>query len=521
MTEKEVSALIQSAKKSGVSLATVESCTGGLIARRLTAIAGSSEVFWGGFITYDNSAKELMVGVPAELLKLKGAVSAEVAGLMAENGLTAMSQAIESSERSSVASAKRRICVSTTGIAGPGGGAADKPVGLCYVGIAASGLPTAVIELRQPEGQTRELNQNAFSDSALAAVSRLVKAFAGTSVLFAAFSFLALSASASPIHLELETGIPHQQVSLATDFMEWQPWVMTEDRPGHYVYSFEEPWETEVAYKFIVDGAWIADPANPLSSPDGHGGSNSRVEVAGFHEDPWLALLPGMSELRRADLQLTDLEGSPRTITIVGARDGRPSVTVYFQDGGDFLDRTGAVALLANLSAQPGLPAFTGVFIPPKDRMREYEFLPAYADFVTTVVVPAVEAWDPVTGGSRTRRVLVGPSLGGLVTLYTALRSPGVFAYAASQSASLWFQDGALVKTLGAPVTDPSLALKLFMDCGTYEDPDMAKYNRLGSEAARTAGHSVVYHEHPSTHDWIAWRNELQPMLRYFFTGTR
>lgn len=325
------------------------------------------------------------------------------------------------------------------------------------------------------------------------------------------------AAFAAPIRLALETGIPGQNIAVATDFMKWQSWPMHEDSPGRYSISFEEPWVHEIAYKFVVDGQWRADPANPLTAPDGHGGVNSLLQVTGFREDPLLSAQPGVPALTRSDLELRDLEGSVRTITALGPADGRPSVTVYFQDGGDYLNRTGVAALLANLSSEPGFPALTGVFIPPKDREREYELLPAYADFVTGVVVPAIESRWPATGGDRARRLLVGPSLGGLITLYTALRSPEVFGLAASQSASLWFGDGALLAPLGAPATDPAKRLKIFMDCGTYEDEDMTRYNREGFAAATRAGHQVVYHEYPSTHDWIAWRNRLQQILRYFF----
>jgi enterochelin esterase family protein len=304
------------------------------------------------------------------------------------------------------------------------------------------------------------------------------------------------------------------------DFLDWQGEPLREDRPGHYVLTLEEPWLHEIQYKFIVDGHWQEDPQAETHRPDGHGGYNSVRAIPDFVEDPWLAPRPQAVPMRATALALTDLEGSARQVTVWSPADGRASMTVYFQDGGDYLERAGAVALLGNLSAVPGFPALTGVFIPPKDRMREYELLPAYADFVNGVVVPAVEARFPATGGDRARRLLLGPSLGGLATLYAALRSPEVFGNAASQSGSLWFGDGAMVAELGAPPAR-GLRLKLFMDCGTYETPDMLRYNRQGFEAARRAGQAVEYREYPSTHDWIAWRNRLQELLRYFFAPAR
>jgi nicotinamide-nucleotide amidase len=107
-----------------VPLATAESCTGGLVAARLTAVPGISAVFREGFVTYSNEAKVARLGVPRELLERHGAVSAPVAEAMARGA----------GERTGA-----RLAVSITGVAGPGGGTADKPVGLAYFGLWRDG----------------------------------------------------------------------------------------------------------------------------------------------------------------------------------------------------------------------------------------------------------------------------------------------------------------------------------------------------------------------------------------------
>ncbi|MEE8171120.1 MAG: competence/damage-inducible protein A [Phycisphaerae bacterium] len=108
-------------KQHGKTIATAESCTGGLIAKRLTDIPGSSAYFLQGFVTYSNDAKTQMLGVPAELIALHGAVSVAVAEALAVNCRR---------------QAGADFAISVTGIAGPDGGTADKPVGLVYVGLA-------------------------------------------------------------------------------------------------------------------------------------------------------------------------------------------------------------------------------------------------------------------------------------------------------------------------------------------------------------------------------------------------
>ncbi len=120
----EAEALLAACRAKQVMLATAESCTGGLIAATLTAIAGSSDVVDRGFVTYSNDAKTKMLGIPAETIAAAGAVSQTVAGLMAAGAL----------DRS-----RAGIAVAVTGVAGPGGGSAEKPVGLVWFGLAVHG----------------------------------------------------------------------------------------------------------------------------------------------------------------------------------------------------------------------------------------------------------------------------------------------------------------------------------------------------------------------------------------------
>ncbi len=103
------------------TITTVESCTGGLLAARLLDVAGASQCFNEGYITYSNEAKERLVGVESQTLLEKGAVSKETAFEMAVGGKK---------------TAGADICLSTTGIAGPGGGTKEKPVGLIYIGCS-------------------------------------------------------------------------------------------------------------------------------------------------------------------------------------------------------------------------------------------------------------------------------------------------------------------------------------------------------------------------------------------------
>lgn len=115
--------LLDACRAKGDLIATAESCTGGLVAATLTAVPGASDVFERGFVTYTNTAKSEMLGVPFWLIERHGAVSEDVARAMAGGALT---------------HSRASLAVSITGIAGPGGGTPEKPVGLVYF---AAGRP--------------------------------------------------------------------------------------------------------------------------------------------------------------------------------------------------------------------------------------------------------------------------------------------------------------------------------------------------------------------------------------------
>ena len=126
-------------------LATAESCTGGLVAAALTATAGASDVVECGLLTYSNKTKIELLGVPQETIAAQGAVSAEAAAAMAQGA---------------VARARVDLAVSVTGIAGPGGGTPQKPVGLVYIGVA-TGAGTARVERRIFPGDRGEVRRAA------------------------------------------------------------------------------------------------------------------------------------------------------------------------------------------------------------------------------------------------------------------------------------------------------------------------------------------------------------------------
>jgi nicotinamide-nucleotide amidase len=143
--ERPVAALVlERCRERGLKLTTAESCTGGLVGARLTAVPGASDVYVGGVVAYANEVKESTLGVPAEVLERYGAVSAETARAMADGARTALGA---------------DVAVAVTGVAGPGGGTAEKPVGLVHVAAVLPG-GEAARELRLP-GDREEIRGRA------------------------------------------------------------------------------------------------------------------------------------------------------------------------------------------------------------------------------------------------------------------------------------------------------------------------------------------------------------------------
>lgn len=125
--------VLAACRAAGLTMATAESCTGGMIAAALTDIPGSSDVVDRGFVTYSNAAKTAMLGVPAEMIAEHGAVSEPVARAMAEGALAAAPDV--------------GLAVAVTGVAGPGGGTEAKPEGLVHFACARRGTPTVAVQI--------------------------------------------------------------------------------------------------------------------------------------------------------------------------------------------------------------------------------------------------------------------------------------------------------------------------------------------------------------------------------------
>jgi nicotinamide-nucleotide amidase len=159
MSESLADAVISALRRRGLSVSTAESCTGGLLGGRLTDVPGSSDVFLGGLISYSDAVKTRVLGVPEDSLRRSGAVSEEVAQEMARRALVLF---------------QSDVSVSITGIAGPAGGSADKPVGLVFIGTARAARPEILVRRSVFEGDRAAIRRQSV-DAALELLLEVVE----------------------------------------------------------------------------------------------------------------------------------------------------------------------------------------------------------------------------------------------------------------------------------------------------------------------------------------------------------
>lgn len=164
LQKTDAAALLDELRMLKLKIATVESCTGGLIAALLTEIAGASDVVERGFITYSNKAKAELVAVPEALLVRCGAVSEEVARAMAEGALAA---------------SRADVAVSVTGVAGPGGGTSAKPIGLVHIAAAVRAGRSQQSQCLHVECRFGDIGRSKIRERAVAEALALVRRLIG------------------------------------------------------------------------------------------------------------------------------------------------------------------------------------------------------------------------------------------------------------------------------------------------------------------------------------------------------
>ena len=272
-----------------------------------------------------------------------------------------------------------------------------------------------------------------------------------------------------------------------------------------------------VEYKLVVDGKWITDPLNPNKIDNGVGGENSVLTMPDYKPTQWYkdvvkqtdSYLPPAFFPPKEIVIDSKILGDKRKIkvynpTLPGTKSRASLPVLYVQDGSDYIDRARAIQIQYNLVAARKVKPFIMVFIDPKDRMKEYWANDSWANFVANEVVPEIDKHFK-TIRTRDGRALLGASLGGVTSIWTALKHPDVFGRVGGQSNSFWIDDGRVVKEL-AKLDFSKSKFSFYIDDGTLEGVDDShKVVAL----LKDKGYDVAYVEGEAGHNWTAWRDRL------------
>lgn len=205
--------------------------------------------------------------------------------------------------------------------------------------------------------------------------------------------------------------------------------------------------------------------------------------------------------------------------------DGPPFPAIYFHDGGDYLNYAGAATILDNLIADRTIPPLVAVFAPPLHRWAEYDCNDAYLTFFADeLVAEAQREFNLIDDAAG--RAIMGPSMGGLISLYIASKRPDVFSMVAAQSSVTRAKQGSWAAHQAYGV-EPPLPLKLHLVVGTYENcygideqgncKDILTGVRELRDVLTQRGYPLQYSEHHQGHSWGLWRDDLADALGYFF----
>ncbi len=207
--------------------------------------------------------------------------------------------------------------------------------------------------------------------------------------------------------------------------------------------------------------------------------------------------------------------------------DNQPYPSIYFHDGGDYLSMGKAPIVLNNLIGMDAIPPLVAVFIPPVDRIREYNCDDRYVSFLCDELLPELQDRYNLSS-DQAKRAIIGPSLGGLISLYTGKQHPDRFGLVGAQSSAVKSINGLdIFDARAAYAVEPRLPLRLHLVIGSYEEcfstdeqgrcSDLLNPVREFRSLLEQRGYPYRYAEHHQGHSWGLWRDTLAGALTYFF----
>jgi enterochelin esterase family protein len=305
-----------------------------------------------------------------------------------------------------------------------------------------------------------------------------------------------------------------KRVEVVGDFTGWAPrGLVLRDVPGAANLKsirLKFPAAARLEYKLVADGEWILDPENPNRNDNGVGGQNSNFNGPDYRPP---AFASGRDELR-GRLERLAVPGDDRRKVQVYLPPGYAAgasryPVLYVQDGTQYVTLGRAAETADRMISEGKLDPFIIVFVDPLDRMKEYWANDAFADWMARTLVPLVDARYR-TRAERDGRALLGASLGGTISVWTALRHPDTFARVGGNSTAFQIDEERVLAALSRLDEEARRArpLRFYLDAGLYERI-IFENARRANLILRARGYPVAYREAPVGHNYTAWRDRL------------
>lgn len=305
-----------------------------------------------------------------------------------------------------------------------------------------------------------------------------------------------------------------KRVEVVGDFTGWSPTglVLREaaGAPNVKYIRLKFPKAARAEYKLVADGEWILDPLNPNKNDNGVGGFNSYFTGPDYHPPTYSS---GRNELS-GRLERLAIPGDDKRIVQVylppGYDESKTRYPVlYAQDGTQSVALGRAAETADRMMSARKIDPFIIVFIDPIDRMKEYWADDRFADWMARTLVPLVDSRYR-TRDTRDARALSGASLGGTISVWTALRHPETFARVAGFSTAFQIDEYRVLSSLARLDNEARRKnpLRFYLDAGHYE-PLILEASRRANITLRARGYPVTYREAPVGHNYTAWRDRL------------
>ncbi len=293
-----------------------------------------------------------------------------------------------------------------------------------------------------------------------------------------------------------------------------------------FLHTIDLPPGGRTEYKYCVDGDWILDPNNPKRAAGGFG-ENSDVWTPGYIPPNTINVQPGIPTGRLDTLQIESKILKRKHPIFVylppGMDESKRIPTIYITDGGEFLAYGKMKNILDNLLFQRRIQPVIAVFIDPRTnirvdstnkRMTDYAASDSYLDFLEHEVSSVIERKYPATRSAKDR-LIMGVSMGGLISTYAVMLRSHFVKNCAAQSPAYYEAEKAVIKLFDQVVR---FDVKVYMDTGIIGDTQ--EEARLVSGLLKQKGATVQYAEYPEGHNWSNWRARIGTLLEYFF-GTK